>query len=102
MRQRGVAIRQDRAIGMSLLGYRRGRVRRLLRERDAMAREAESRLRAAEGRILGLRYKLAVIQAELGERDAQIQDLSAQIEAFLHDPRRSTPNMLVSELERAH
>jgi hypothetical protein len=84
---------------MSLLGYRRGRVRRLLRERDAMAKEAESRLRAAEGRILGLRYKRAVIEAELGERDAQIQDLSAQIEAFLHDPGRSTPTMLVSELD---
>lgn len=67
-----------------------------------MAKEAESRLRAAEGRILGLRYKLAVIQAELGPRDVQIQDLSAQIEALLHDPGRSTPNMLVSELERAH
>jgi hypothetical protein len=64
-----------------------------------MTKEAESRLRAAEGRILGLRHKLAVIQAELGERDAQIQDLGTQIEAFLHDPGRSTPNMLASELD---
>ena len=64
-----------------------------------MAKEAESRLRAAEGRILGLRHELAVVQAELGERDARIQDLGAQIEAFLHDPGRSTPNMLASELD---
>jgi cell division septum initiation protein DivIVA len=64
-----------------------------------MAKEAESRLRAAEGRILGLRHELAVLQAELGERDAQIQDLGAQIEAFTHDPGRSTPNMLASELD---
>jgi hypothetical protein len=64
-----------------------------------MAKEAESRLRAAEGRILGLRHKLAAIQAELGARDAEIQDLGAQIDAFLHDPGRSTPNMLASELD---
>jgi chromosome segregation ATPase len=70
-----------------------------LKERDAMAKEAESRLRAAEGRILGLRHELAVVQAELGERDAQIQDLGAQIEAFTHDPDRSTPNMLANELD---
>jgi cell division septum initiation protein DivIVA len=64
-----------------------------------MAKEADSRLRAAEGRILGLRHELAVVQAELGDRDAQIQNLGTQIEAFTHDPDRSTPNMLASELD---
>lgn len=64
-----------------------------------MAQQAEARLRAAEGQILGLQHELAVVEAELGGRDAQIQELGAQIEAFAHDPGRSTPNMLAKELD---
>jgi hypothetical protein len=83
---------------MGLFGYRRGRVRKLLQERESMAREAEARLRAAEGRILELRHELTVVEDELSDRDAQIQDLGAQVEAFARDPERPTPNMLAEEL----